>query len=425
MVSFAGERGAVNILYLVITLVVALAFGALWFTQLQENEKLVEHEAKAKATLAQAENDIAWYKGYYTEISQRIGGGVPTALPGGADFEKLPSEVAKTALKGVDEALSNIGKQVNDTASSASPPTNLVEALLVPVTRYKSVEQDVRTRDTRVKELQAEVEQKDKDLRAAVAKRDEELQRIQTEYNANISRLSQQNSDLQNEVATTTAKVAEQNTEMETTRQTSNKEKQELTTSLREFEGQVRTLHSAAKLERETEVSDGKILSADPKLGLGMIDITSSDLVRRGTRFKVYESGKGNTKIHKGWVTVTDIGPRMSEVRIDEIVPGVGAIGAGDWLYNPYFSKTAGRKINFHFLGQLPGRYTRETAERILKGFGASVQDKVTIETDFLVLGENEDPDADPLTESADYRNAMTWGIEVIRARDLAPFLQM
>ena len=74
-------------------------------------------------------------------------------------------------------------------------------------------------------------------------------------------------------------------------------------------------------------------------------------------------------------------------------------------------------------LGELTGRVNKEMAKRVLEGAGAKVDDKVTVETDFLVLGVKEAPDSPELTESESYKQAQAWGIEIIRARDLDPFL--
>ena len=76
------------------------------------------------------------------------------------------------------------------------------------------------------------------------------------------------------------------------------------------------------------------------------------------------------------------------------------------------------------FLGEMPGSWNRATATKFLKQRGATIEDKVSINTDFVVLGVQEDEDAAPLTDSDDYRHALQWGIEVIRARDLAPYLK-
>ena len=62
-------------------------------------------------------------------------------------------------------------------------------------------------------------------------------------------------------------------------------------------------------------------------------------------------------------------------------------------------------------------------AKRVLEAAGARVDDKLSVETDFLVLGVKEAPDPPELTESEAYKQAQAWGIEIIRARDLDPFL--
>lgn len=418
--SFA-ERGAVNILFLVMVLVVALVFGVLWFTQLQKNEQLEKAASLARIEATASEDKFSFYRDYYSAVAKLIGGGLPEQVPWDESLSgTVASEKAADVTKRLEDALRTIGGRVDD---GTSTPAKLVDALEVPVSRYLALKGEIGQKNQEIAALKSQVETKDKSAKEADRAHQEEKARIQTENDANVSRLTQQLTDVRAQNEEVQTKVRDSNTELDTTRTTLNKEKQDLLQQTKEAQGQVRSMKSEIKIKRATETPDGKILSADPRSGLAMIDVPGSEFLKRGTRFKVYENGKGGTKIHKGYVTVTNLGPNMSEGRIDETVPGSGDIGNGDWLYNPVFDRKD--QQHFFFLGRLPGRYNKEIATRILTSFGAAIDPKVTVTTHFLVLGEKEDLDGEELTESPEYKNAMTWGVEVIRAQDLAPFLQM
>jgi NAD-dependent DNA ligase len=96
-------------------------------------------------------------------------------------------------------------------------------------------------------------------------------------------------------------------------------------------------------------------------------------------------------------------------------------VGEGDMILSPIFDKS--KTLHFVVLGELPGRYNREMATKILESHGVKIDSKVTVATDFVVLGMKDGEDADP-AESEDYKKAQGWSIPVLRARDLEPFLQ-
>lgn len=423
MMPSVAQRGAVNLVFLILVLIVTLVFAALWFVKMQESDKLKVEKASLSAEVEKEKATRAWYQDYYGEIAPLVGGGVPPQVPFQPQFIEgnvsARDEAAKVT-KSIKDALQQLGQRVDNPVDQ---PADLVVALETPVSAYLRVRGESKTKGDDIQRLSGELQARDKTIADNQRAYAEEKARIQTENDANFQRLNLQLSEVRATNEELQAKVRDSNTELDKVREDTNKATQDLTTKGKELEGQVRQMHGELRVKRVTEAPDGKVLASDPKTGMVMIDVTSQNQLRRGTRFKVYETGKGNVKIHKGWITVIDTGPTMSEARVDESVPGVGAIGSGDWLFNPYFEKEG--KTRFVFLGQLPGRYSRETAEGILRNFGAQVEAAVTTHTDFLVLGEKEDPEGEPLESSADYRNAVLWGVEIIRARDLAPFLQM
>ena len=114
---------------------------------------------------------------------------------------------------------------------------------------------------------------------------------------------------------------------------------------------------------------DGKIIAVNRR-GTCHIDVGSDSMLRRGTRFKVFEIGKGGAMIEKGWITVTNTENGQSTCAVDSRAAGLN-IDAGDMIFNPVFSR--GKEVRFAILGDLPGKYNKETAVRILGKLGARV----------------------------------------------------
>ncbi len=414
----SAQRGAVSLLVLILVLVVTLIFGVLWFTQMGANEDLTKKSSAAVKDSKAATAQMEFYRDYYAAVAPLVGGGVPSTIPYDATKSEPAALVAEAVVKVVSTVLEGVGQQVD---APSERPANLVSALDVPITRVKALKGQLAAKDQEISRMKSENEAQATQISSLGTAHADEKARMQSEFESNISRLNSQINEVRAQNEAVQGKVRESQTELETSRETFNKEKQGLLTDRKDLESTVRAVKSEQRIKRATVTSDGKVLSADPKTGAVFIDLTSKNMVRRGTRFKVFENGKGGERIHKGYVTVTDVGAAMSEAKVDEST-GSGAIGAGDWLYSPIFE--ASETVTFAFLGQLPGRYSREVASRILENAGAKIGEKVDVSTTFLVLGEKEDAEAEELTASADYKNALLWGVEIIRAQDLAPFLK-
>jgi hypothetical protein len=417
MSSVSSQRGAVSLLVLILVLIVTLIFGVLWFTQMTENEKLTNDAAAAKKGAAASTAQMEFYRDYYATVAPLIGGGVPTSVPWDSTVTEPAAIVADGVVKTLTGVLEGVGQQVD---APSERPASLVAALDVPITRVKALKGQLSAKDQEIARLKAENESQAGQISQAATAHAEEKTRMQSEYEGNVSRLTNQLNEVRAQNDDVQGKIRNVNTELDTARDAFNKEKQALLTEKKDMESTVRAVKSEQRIKRATVTADGKVLSADPQTGRVFIDLTGKQMLRRGTRFRVYETGKGGERIHKGYVTVTDVRADMSEARIDET--GTGTMGAGDWLYSPLFD--AKETVTFAFLGQLPGRYTREVATRLLAASGAKIGESVDVNTTFLVLGEKEDAEGEELTASADYKNALLWGVEVIRAQDLTPFLK-
>jgi NAD-dependent DNA ligase len=271
----------------------------------------------------------------------------------------------------------------------------------------------------RGQELRETVQKIDKKIADTEKKATEDLAALTTEKDNATARLSQQLTEANSQRDEAQGQNRKLTEEITSTKDTANKEVITAKSAQRTLDAQVSALKSDARVQRERDKADGKILAVNRSMKSAWIDLGGKEQLRRGTKFKVYEAARGGDKVYKGRVVVINVGPERSEVAI-EAEEGSG-IGEGDTIVNPVFDKE--RATRFVILGELTGRANKEMAKRVLTNAGAKVDDKVTVDTDFLVLGVKEAPDAPELTESEAYKQAQAWGIEIIRARDLDPFL--
>ncbi|HMS15668.1 MAG TPA: hypothetical protein PKA37_02435 [Planctomycetota bacterium] len=424
MTSYVNQRGAVHILFLVVVLVLALAFAGLWFVQLQENEKLQADTRRAKQALTASEEQAYWGKEVYDEIAGLIGSEVPAkAVYDPTDPTKTAADYVRRGKAAVTSLLNSVGPRVDDPSIREKDLSTLVEKLVGAYARMKA---DRDTKDTIAKAKQTEIDALQAQLRQAETTHSSERTRIQETADNDKRTLSAQIDTLTKETQSSSARVRDLTDRGIKDRDEFNNDVQNLTREKTELDGQVRTVQAEKRVARATQVPDGKLIAVDGNRSKAFLDIGSKDLLRRDMRFQVLGVGKGNERVHKGYITVTDIMGDMAEAFMDEVVPGQ-RMEAGDLVYSPIFDRPTDdptRKVRFVFLGELPGRYPREVAERIIARKGATVDTEVSVRTDFLVLGERESEDEEPLTDTEQYRTALRWGVEILRARDLAPFLK-
>jgi hypothetical protein len=419
-----AERGAVHIMYVIGVLIVALVFGVLWFSQLSKNEDLEKRAAQATAALVPAQKELQFAKKSYTEAAKVLGGGFPAELT-------IPEGVAQGVdiMPADDNVFGNIVKQymttVREAARAAGDPSaapkTALEAVNAVKARYDVQTNEVTVRDTQIAGLRAESAAKDTQIAAANKRRDDDVAAVNTEKDNVVARLTQQGNDASAERDALQAQVRTLNDAMTKLKTDTNTEVNAASLKTKELDATVGAMKSEARLERETIKSDGKILAVNRGGRTAWIDAGGKDQLRRGAIFRVYETVKGGVKTYKGKVVVTSVERDRAEVRIASEEPGM-AITEGDWIYNPTFDRA--RSMHFVFLGELNGSVSKEVATRVLEANGAKVDDKISTSTDFLVLGAKETPESEELTESPVYKEALRWGIEIIRASDLEVFLK-
>jgi hypothetical protein len=422
--SSQSQRGAVSIAVVVIVGIAALAFAALWFTTLQEKNKLEESERAIRAKVEPTEAKLAFAESGYAELAKLIGPSVPSELPKPDNWDK-PSGVFITdpAVLGqkIDALKTSLKAGLEEAGDKATQPDNLKAAFDALLNSYKALQTNkVAVLESTIKTKDAEIEAAATKLRDAEQKGAADLAALTTEKDNATARLNQQLSEANTQRDEAQAQNRKLTEEISSAKDTANRDVLTAKSQMRTLDAQVSAMKSDLKTQRETDAADGRVLAVNRSMKTAWIDLGGKEQLRRGTLFKVYETVKAGEKLYKGRVVVTSVGAERSEVAIESEQPGM-SIAESDIVVNPVFDKS--RATRFVILGELTGRANKEMAKRVLEAAGAKVDDKITVDTDFLVLGVKESPDAPELTDSDAYKQAQAWGIEIIRARDLDPFL--
>ncbi len=418
-----SERGAVHIAWLIAVLLVALGVTAFGWNAAAERDKNAAEAKKAKADHKQLRLDGEWNAACFDRLSKIVGGGIPNTppaldvasepLPDAAE-EKYVGKYIALAKNSLKDAYKAVGDE------SASTMT-LVEGLQILVNRYKTATGEVAALQTQVKTLEAEVAGKTAAVAEGDKRRAADLDQLKQETDNSQARLQGQIAQLTQERDDAQAQNRKLTDETAKTKDDSNKEVVAARNTMKSMDAQLAAIKNQVQVSKESEAPDGKILAVNRAMKTCFINLGSKDKVWRGAAFRTYQIRKGNTKVFTGRLVVVSIGAERAECVIESEQSGE-MVGEGDLILSPIFDKS--KTLHFVILGELPGRYNREMAAKILESHGAKVDTKVTVETDFVIVGIKDGADGAEPAESDDYKKAQGWSIPVLRARDLEPFLQ-
>lgn len=426
MTPSTRQSGAVHIMFLIITLVVAIAGWALWFTEQSDNEQLRKAAQLAEENQGVAENEKVALRNAYRAIAVKIGG-VPGELPPTPDnmteddFGPYREEIRDKFVDVLDSEINKARNAFNgpETMTTLNGVRAIADAMVQGLrSEVAALESEVAT----LKTAKSSAEKANDDMvtaqNTALASKNDQMRQLR-ESNASKEQLleSQKDklsgdlSDISDRYEGALSKHTEEITSLQNT-----------TSSL---ERDVRSFKTEIRTKRERNQPDGNISGVNLATGSCYIDLGSRHGLRRGTRFNTYGLAKGRVKQYHGYIVVTDIERDRALCRLED-----GAKPErGDYITSPIFERDG--KLNFYFLGNLPGRFTNEQAKTILGQYGMSVADDFSIFVDFIVLGANPDPeavgeDANPnwFKETEAYNDAVRWGVEMLRAEDLENYLK-
>jgi hypothetical protein len=174
--------------------------------------------------------------------------------------------------------------------------------------------------------------------------------------------------------------------------------------------------------KRDVEVDtspDGAILSVGDKQDFAVVDIgRSTNNLMAGSNFDVYAIGKGGMEIPKGVIKVLRTGATQSECAVVVLYDSLNPIVPGDKIRSLFYSPK--ETIHVAMVGRFQ-KMGKSDAARRLADLGVVVDEKVTIHTTYLVVGDKES-ESQPIEDTAEYKTATLYGIPTITEKELSKF---
>ena len=161
---------------------------------------------------------------------------------------------------------------------------------------------------------------------------------------------------------------------------------------------------------------DGAIVASSNELGYAWIDLGKKDRLRRGVVFDVFQYVKGGKRLSKGRVEVLNMERDTAKVRILSTNDPLNPIAKGDQIASPFYNGDETPVFVIAGTTVTSQRMDRSELERRINNYGGVIEDKVRIETTYLVaLSGYEDTDQ--------YDEARKLGITIVREGELLRFL--
>ncbi|MEZ6196499.1 MAG: hypothetical protein R3F20_12360 [Planctomycetota bacterium] len=417
------QTGAVNIILFIIVLVIALAGWVLWFTVNSDLDEANAARVKSDAAAARVEQQLAAYELGMEGVFNKLGVGVigrPDPIQA-QDVTTWKQETVQPVITRLDFLVSS-ARSLFKGDESMVKVTNVLDPAQ---TLIEKLEADARQLKLDLDAARADKAKADSDNDALIAKNRTREQELKTEMDDVRSRAATQVKQASDQTDAVQAQLTSTTEQLDSVQAEARRQISEATLAVNKLDRSVRSWKDQVVVERDHNKPDGQIIEIDAKTGTCYINLGSKHQLRRGTRFKTFGYNKGKVREYHGFITVRDIEYDRALCAVDSDA----SPKAGDQLLNPYFD--AERPQVFYFLGNLPGRFDNQRAQAILRDFGGKVSDTFDVNVDYVVLGDNPDPeagvgeDADPnwFKATPEYTDSIRWGVEMIRARDLEDFI--
>lgn len=318
--------------------------------------------------------------------------------------------VARLGGSGYREAISKADALLvpPKTAGTTQPLSGSVTALV------ESLNQQSRGQSNQIAQLTSQLDDANSKLKAtsqevaaARAKFDEELAAVKEEANKALAGTTAYTQSKDATVEQLQADFAKKQTDTQEAQQTLTNQIADLNKQLEQSKLQYQNLQQKLGATR-VNTADATVRAADGTIlrvvsrDVVYIDLGQGDQVAPGLTFQVFDrvegvppvgenSGEENLPRGKASIEVVRVGAGSSECRVIRFQPGQNII-EGDLIANLVYDRNA--KYSFTVYGNFdldqnnvatPG--DTEVVKRLVSQWGATPSEKITVDTDFLVIG--------------------------------------
>ena len=378
-----------SILLFLVAAVLAVVFYVKYDKQTKALAEAQTDANKARTDVRTAKTDV---ESLVELITGRKDKSITAATAGNDAKDALNTGPAKNfadaglakAIRGLNDVIAADAKTIDDLKGQESNLTKQIETMQ-------------QERQTQGAQREADVAKNTQDMEAAKAE-------VRTELTAQIQRLEQTLKDKDTAITEKDKQLAEMAADNEKkTRdlQVKDTRVEELTKTIREFKG-----GKGKPTEAMLRQRDGRIVKISPDLGVVYIDLGQIDKIEPGMTFSVYsvqtgipDDGKGKAKL-----LVKNVSAGTSECAVTESSHD-DPLAEGDIVANIAFSPT--RTYSFVVEGDFDvyneghaSPQGNRMIRNIVEQMGGHIMDKLTVDTDFVVMGEEPSMPSKPAADA-------------------------
>jgi len=404
-----SERGIALVMWMFIVLLVLFVIASvLGYTQFEQNTEL---QNKIDSLNAQIED--LQTRQLQPAVEERSQAFLTIGFGAKEYGEKSNLESAKQRME-----------ELRGKFSTVTEADQNLESVLTGVEKeYDDLQRELENLKSNYAQAQQSVAAAEQETQAIEDAKDAELQNLRDQLQSEADRNARAQKQSQGTIDQQRDRITTLETEIADRTEEWRRERNELLNKALAMEAIARENIERNRLLREKRGADGRVVSADPDLRLVYLDIGAKHGLKRGTPFTVWTYGKGKVKESKGRVEVREVYDDYAEAGVTFTVDPFRPIVEGDYVSNIYFDRD--KAPVFVFLGELRGRYNNAQATNILRSKGARVEQSVTSDTDFLVVGEVPAGQDDVVLEETEtFKLAELFGVEMIGAEELLQYIR-
>lgn len=427
-----AQRSSPYLLYLVIAFAILTVagwiFGAWMYSKQNQTLRHVFGEAKLQATqdiavlwnetreeyrddgdtliqvIKAKEAQANTYRKEIQRLTERLAGD-PFSNQYGEALRQSVSDVLKATndiLIQTEQKLQQSLEVGGDVPRADIKPTTMVAAIRSLVQRTSALVLQIKEHQSTIDSLNAQIKGVESELAAAKGEHKRQVEQLQNELNDEKKRLAearQSAEDLAQRLKEDQQRLQDRmlidRRQWDTERDVFKRERMKLQNHLKDL-GQV--VAEFRKVPTESGV-DGHIVSIGEQGGVAYADLGKGDGILLGMPFSIFSPNElGKTEPQpKAHARVLKIMDNASELRIYE-TQGENPVVAGDVLHNPVYDRL--RRMRFVLVGKmdLDGDSIDDSEElkALIQTFGGRIDEELTVQADFLVVGEEPPVPAPP-----------------------------
>jgi len=322
----------------------------------------------------------------------------------GEDLRQSVSDV----LKATNDILLQTEQELQSSleAGGASPadikPATMVAAIRSLVQRISALVLEIKEHKSTIDSLNAQIKGVSDELAAAKSEHARQVAQLQSELADEKKRLEEARQSAEDLAQRLKEDMQRLQDRLLVERRSWDTERDAFKQEILKLQNQLKDMGQIVRVFREVPTEsgvDGHIVRIGEEGHVAYADLGKGDGVLLGMPFSIFGQGDlgkpdAQPKAHARVIKIMD---NASELRIYE-TQGENPVVAGDFLHNPVYDRQ--RRMRFVLKGKMDidgdGIDDSEELKALIQQFGGRVDETLTVQADFLILGEEPPVPAPP-----------------------------